>query len=63
MPLLNLSKFFTSISGNVPAFYRELFDVICGGEDRINFDNFQSLLGKSGLAKQNLSTVSSKFVV
>jgi len=43
--------------GNVPAFYRELFEVICGGQERIDFDTFQSLLGKSGLAKQSLSTV------
>ena len=51
-----------SILGNVPAFYRELFEVICGGQERIDFDTFQSLLGKSGLAKQSLSTVSARFI-
>ena len=44
--------------GNVPPFYRELFDAVCGGQDKVDFDTFQTLLGKSGLAKQNLSSVS-----
>ncbi|XP_065065788.1 sorting nexin-8-like [Rhopilema esculentum] len=43
--------------GTVPPFYRELFDTICGGQEKIDFETFQTLLGKSGLARQNLSTI------
>eukprot|EP00794_Sanderia_malayensis_P008844 gene8844-9792_t len=45
--------------GNVPAFYRELFGAVCGGDadDKIDQDTFYSLLAKSGLSKQILSTI------
>lgn len=49
-------------SGSVPPYYREVYDIVCPEQDRIDRDLFVKILIKSSLPKQALSTVSS-FVI
>ncbi|XP_072168022.1 sorting nexin-8-like isoform X1 [Diadema setosum] len=43
--------------GSVPPYYREVYDIVCPEQDRIDRDLFVKILIKSSLPKQTLSTI------
>lgn len=51
---------FLSISGSVPAYYREVYEAVCGRTDeRVHVEVFQRLLQKTDLSRVALGLVSS----
>ena len=48
---------FFCISGSVPPFYREVYDIICPNQEHVDHDMFVKLLVKSSLPKATLTQV------
>lgn len=56
--LLILSAIFLYFKGTVPAFYREMYDILCPNQESfVDQDMFIKLLVKSSLPKATLSQV------
>jgi hypothetical protein len=49
-----------SVSGSVPPYYREVFNIISTSSSNVSKEIFTKLLVKSGLPSQTLSLVSLK---
>lgn len=43
--------------GSVPAFYREIYDIVCPNQEQVDRDMFVNLLVKSSLPKQTLTQI------
>ena len=51
-------QLFGPFAGSVPAFYREVYNIVCpNAEDRVDHDMFVNLLVKSSLPKHTLTQV------
>lgn len=63
LPLARCScRCFLSISGSVPAYYREVYEAVCGRTDeRVHVEVFQRLLQKTDLSRVALGQVSSSY--
>ena len=57
-----LKMYLCGLTGSIPAFYRNAYDLCCpGGNGNVSKDMFTRLLVKSGLPSHTLSTVSILF--
>ena len=45
------------LSGSVPAFYRDVYEIVCPNQEHVDHDVFLKLLVKASLPKNTLSQV------